>query len=235
MRLKGILAAVIAVAFTSTAATASTVYKATTAYKDSYGIYGDGHSLTLNGDKYSFGADGRFVDDGATATLTGNVFNSSGGGYYVDLSFNLIPPGTVPAPSPKKELKSSAYSENGGPVDVSTWSFWSLIEGGVSTLTGTNLNAGLNYDVISKPINGPYYFQSGFGANGKNVGDGLSGWLYLQGTTTAAMNTNTCGAQAGQTCDFNIDLSTVPLPASAVLLIGGLAGLGTLRRRRKPA
>ena len=118
---------------TASAASAA-VYSASTAYIDSYGYAGDGHSLTLNGINLGFESDGYFTVDGSTASLTGTVSDGSGNGFIVDLSFNLFPSGSEP--DAKLELLDSAYSWNGGPVDPSTWSFWDLIEGGVSTILG---------------------------------------------------------------------------------------------------
>ena len=47
---------------------------------------------------------------------------------------SIAPPG-----SPKKDLKDCAYSENGGPVDTSTWYYYTNYTG---TLTGCGSLAG---------------------------------------------------------------------------------------------
>lgn len=229
------LATLATIASLSASAVSAATYTASTAYNDSYGIHGDGHSLTMNGINLDFEADGMFSVSGSTATLTGTASTNGGSdGFFVDLSFNQFS-----TPDPKLELHDSAYAVNGGPVDPSTWSFWDLIEGGVSTLIGFGSYAGWDFDVISKPISELYSFQSGDGANGKNVGPGLSGWLFLDGRTAFADSVNPCAVPAsgmGNICDFNVDLAPVPLPAPALLLIGGIAALGGLRRvQRKSA
>lgn len=215
----------------ASAASAASTYSASTAYNDAYGIHPDGHSLTLDGTLFDFLSDGAFTIDGTTATLTGTLSDGAGNGFIVDMSFNLFT-----GPEAKLELDDSAYVDNGGPVDPSTWSFWDLIEGGVSTILGYGGYLGLDYDVISKPINEMMAFQSGYGANGKNIGFGLSGWLFLDGRTEFSDLLNPCPVPTsgmGNTCDFNVDLTPVPLPASALLLIGGVAALGGLRRSRR--
>jgi hypothetical protein len=224
--------------FIATSASAAT-YQATSAYNDSYGIHGDGHSLTLNGQNFDFEGDGLFTISGTTATLTGTVSQNGGvDGYIVDMSFNLFAPGSEP--DPKLELDPSAYDPL-GPVDPSTWSFWDLIEGGVSTILGFGAYDDWDFNVISKPTDDmpmKFAFQSGFGANGKNIGYGLSGWLFLEGQNATAEANNPCGKPAegtGNICDFNVDLSEVPLPAPALLLIGGIAALGGLRRAKRRA
>lgn len=228
------LAAVSLVA--ATAASAAT-YQATSADNVSYGHYGDGHSLFLSGLKLDFEADGIFQIDDKTATLSGTVSDGSGNGYVVDMSFVEFT-----TPDPKLELSSNAYASNGGPVDPSTWSYWDLVEGGISTITGFGEYAGLIYDVISKPMTEQYAFQFGEGANGKNISLGLSGWLFLDGQNDASDNANRCAVPAsgmGNVCDFNLDLAfsntppAVPLPAPAFMLLGGMAALGGLHAKKR--
>ncbi|MBT8419112.1 MAG: VPLPA-CTERM sorting domain-containing protein [Silicimonas sp.] len=227
-------AAMVAASFLTASAASAASYSATSAFNDSYGPHGDGHSLYMHGLSLDFESDGLFTDSGSTASLSGTVSQNGGAdGFFVDLSFN-----SFTTPDPKLELTSNAYASNGGPVDPSTWSFWDLIEGGVSSIIGFGAFSGWDFDVISKPVSEIYAFQSGDGANGKNVGFGLSGWLFLDGRTAFADSVNPCAQPAsgmGHICDFNVDLAPVPLPASALLLLGGFAALGGMRRMKQKA
>ena len=120
--------------FTATPdAFADSVYYALPAEKDPvYGQYSGGHSLWLPGIGTDFiftnGNPGIFTEkmDG-TATLTGTVVRKSDSGKKFDVSvdFNLRTD-TPPAGSPKLELKPSAYSANGGPIDPSTWHYYEV-------------------------------------------------------------------------------------------------------------
>ena len=228
MTFKSMAAATAVSCLLASAASAAT-YSASSAFNDSYGSHGDGHSLTLHGLNFDFESDGLFDVSGGSASLTGTVSRNGGlDGFDVSLFFNAFS-----TPDPKLELNDDAYVSNGGPVDPSTWSFWDLIEGGVSTIIGFGAYDGWDFNVISKPISEIYAFQSGYGANGKNIGFGLSGWLFLDGQTAFAEGVNPCAVPEsgmGYVCDFNIDLEPVPLPASALLLIGGVAAFGGLRR-----
>lgn len=230
-----------------TAASAATVYNATSADADpTWANYGGGHSLVLAGVSYFFDTSGRFTDNGSTASLTGTVLNGDGtAGYNVNLNFNLF---TSTPPVPKLELKDSAYSANGGPVDPSTWKLWDMVESGTmkSTFEGILGNSGLDFDVISKPVSEMFAFQSGIGANGKNIKNGLSGWLYLVATGSQGFNpcpartaTQEMAGDKGNVCDFNLDILTttrntqvVPLPAPGLLLIVGIASMVGVSRLR---
>ncbi len=153
-------------------------------------------------------------DDG-TATLAGDVVSASDGvtGFSVSLSFSgytaIAPPG-----SPKKELASHAYVENGGPIDTATWHYYMNWSG---TLVGTGALAGTELTITQR---GPA-FQFGVGANGKNILLGGSGWF-----DAVDQNGN---AYVG---DFNLDMQAVPVPAALPLLLSALAGLGFAARRK---
>ncbi len=141
---------------------------------------------------------GGFVVNGdGTARLTGSVVSVSDPtkGFTIDVQFSGLT-FVTPAGSPKKELQSSAYKENGGPVDTSTWFYFTAYTG---TLTGTGSYAGA---VISITRTGPA-FQVGIGANGKNINFGGSGWynwtVTHQPTSGGSLQTTGQG-------DINIDL-----------------------------
>ena len=102
---------------------------------------------------------------------------------------------TAPAGSPKKELSAGAYSENGGPVDVSSWKYYTGLTG---TLMGMGDFAGASVSIDRR---GPA-FQVGNGASGKNVQFGGSGWIDL---TTTAQPTTGASLPSSGTGDFNLD------------------------------
>ena len=58
--------------------------------------------------------------------------------------------------------------------------------------------------------------------------DGTSDFLFFADTSGTAAD------QGGPVLD-NVRLSTVPLPAGGLLLLGALGGIAALRRRRKAA
>ena len=104
---------------------------------------------------------------------------------------------TPPAGSPKKELFASAYIQNGGPIDPSTWVYYTSFTG---TLTGTGNYAGA---VIQLDKTGPA-FQIGKGANGKNGNFGGSGWFNW---TVTSQPTSGGSLQTTGQGDINVDLA----------------------------
>ncbi|MEM7020517.1 MAG: PEP-CTERM sorting domain-containing protein, partial [Pseudomonadota bacterium] len=196
---------------------------------DSYGQYcsTSGHSLYWfgspnesylmddNGGLLVIDEDGNGLGDG-TGRLTGTVWLDGvvdGAGWDIDFSYQG---GTYTAPvgSPKRELKDEAYSDNGGPVDDSTWYYFTQLDG---MLTGRGSNAGTT--VYTNRM-GPS-FQAGFGANGKNIQWGASGWFYIYDD---AGYSNEIGRG---------DINVIPEPTSLILLSLGLLGFSVTRRMRK--
>ena len=110
------------------------------------------------------------------------------------------------AGSPKKELLPNAYVAGGGPIDPSTWHYYTSLSG---TLTGGGDYAGA---VITVVRTGPS-FQVGYGANNKNTNNGASGWLECN-----ILSQPTSGdpiADVDQ-CDINIDIDVEYCPVQAV-------------------
>ena len=180
-----------------------------------YGGSGD-HALVVDGQDFIFtGSDGSLIEyDDGTAVLSGfaRQIDDATSGFNV----NVLLQGwtlTAPADSPKKELFSSAYLDNGGPVDTGTWYYYASFAGtfeGVGQLAGT---------VLTITQRGPA-FQVGVGANNKNLDFGASAWFWAED----AHGNRTSG-------DFNLAMTPVPVPAAIQLLISGLFVLGLTSRR----
>jgi hypothetical protein len=117
----------------------------------------DPGSITVN-------SDGSFRMTGTLKSIT-----DPNKGFTVDVTFSGYTT-TTPSGSPKKELQSSAYVENGGPVNPATWIYFTSFSG---TLTGTGTWTGAT---VALTRTGPA-FQVGVGANNKNVNFGGSGWF----------------------------------------------------------
>ena len=168
---------------------------------DSYGTGSGGHSLWLPGVATDLVFDptpGTFTQNAdGTATLTGTAYSAGNPANGFEVSVQLTGFTTVPAAgSPKKELKSSSYEENGGPIDTSTWWYYTSYSG---TLTGVG---GWSGAVIAIQITGPA-FQVGVGANGKNGNFGASAWFTWQVTSQPTSGAHLQSSGQG---DFNLDL-----------------------------
>ncbi len=165
-----------------------------------YGSNPDGHAFYLPGIGLDFQfapATGSFVQraDG-TARLTGIVRRTanSSEAFVVDVVLSGLT-ATAPPGSPKKELSGNAYSENGGPVNTATFTYYTSFTG---TLTGIDAYAG---SVIGISNTGSA-FQLGTGANNKNLLDGASAWFVWNVTSQPA--SGPALTQSGQG-DINVD------------------------------
>jgi hypothetical protein len=170
-----------------------------------------------------------------TATMTGSIYAVVDPTltFDVQIDFNLR---TMPASfDGKRELSSSAYSENGGPVDTDTWTYFDMVSG---TLTGTALLAGATLDLYQRPTDLTLQYQLGEGANGKNINLVFSGWLGWNVSTTAGYTGPILSAGAGD-INANLALKTnddVPEPGAFLVFVTALISLrvirGTSRRAR---
>lgn len=148
-------------------------------------------------------------------TATAVSLTSEDAGFEVSLNLIGIT-GQTPEAGPKLELMDHAYVDQGGTINPDTWLYFASFDG---LLVGTGAHAGIELVLTQR---GPA-FQLGFGANGKNLEYGGSGWF-------TAMD------QLGNTStgDFNVNAATaVPLPAGFPLLLSVLVGLGLTSRGKK--
>ncbi len=115
---------------------------------------------------------GHWVENAnGTAQLTGTTrsLTNTASGFVVTLTLSGRT-STSPSGSPMLELTSAAYKKNGGPIDPSTWHYYTTE---TATLTGFGFWQGavINLTRTSSA------FQVGVGANGKNQTFGASGWF----------------------------------------------------------
>ncbi|MEO1110872.1 MAG: VPLPA-CTERM sorting domain-containing protein [Pseudomonadota bacterium] len=186
------------------------------------------HSLYMNGSQYHFLNGAKFVryDNGTgkltgTATLGGNALSA---GYQVSLDFGNFRDWTQ-----QMAITNAPHAKGTQYGDQTTWTYMDLLMS--STLSGIN-GITETYNLIMKPLAyGKYTFQYGQGANDKNTDFGMSGWFFTKGANGGP------GAPCGSssTCDFNLKLTSVPLPAGIALLPVGLAVLAGMRMRRRMA
>lgn len=191
-----------------------------TSISDEY--YGSAHAhafylasltSTLNvGPGFFLEPDAAFTENtDGTARLTGRIRNFDDLAICFDVVVDfagLVEPGDAaypPAGSPKLELIASAYVGNGGPVDPSTWTYYTHTEG---TLTGCEKLKGAKVCLTGK---GPA-FQIGKGASGKNVDNGASGWLGYTIKQQPDKSWYHLGEESnGGANDININLTDCPV------------------------
>ncbi|MEM8710872.1 MAG: hypothetical protein AAGG01_07965 [Planctomycetota bacterium] len=176
---------------------------------------GHRHAVTLPGisQRMLFTAGGRLTErpDG-TARLAGVLVEDGhpGRSFHMDLRLTgRVEPGDAaypPSGSPKLELNSSSYVDNGGPIDPAEWTYYEGFEG---TLVGLGEFRGAEVTVERR---GPA-FQIGMGASGKNGRLGAAGWLdttvHVQPITGVTLPGTTGG-------DINIDLDDSGTSACAM-------------------
>ncbi len=240
MRIKTMLlaaAVATAAAGTSMAATLTHQYDVTSAVGS-----GSDHSIWIKSGIGSIGSDfdfkpaGQFsMYDNGTATLTGSVEsqNTAGSGFKVSFNYDS-----------KFKFTPQFKSENGSKA-VPGQTFFRDLQSG--TLTGYGALAGLVMKVSRMPNKGPYATQIGpsngvnNGANNKNKNYGMAHWFDMR---VLKNNCKVCTKATARALnksqgDVNVDLEggpiggQIPLPASGLLLVGGLAGLAGLRRKRR--
>jgi hypothetical protein len=173
---------------------------------DDVARYSGGHAFWLPGLAKDFvfqpgasfveRADGSARLDGVLYSLADPTLSFLAG---VDLADRIDPqaPGYAPSGSPKLELESSAYVEDGGTVDPNGWHYYANTLG---ELKGLGRMRGARIQVDRR---GPA-FQVGNGANGKNTGYGACGWLNV--TVLAEPNTGPNLPSGLTRGDINIDL-----------------------------
>jgi len=123
-------------------------------------------------------------------------------------------------PDPKLELIPSAYVDQGGPVDPSTWSYFEAFNGVLTGQTGDAIFDGVKF---SATLFGALP-QIGNGANGKNVEFGLSNWFDLTVVEAPESSAN-CDVVVIPASDDNFTLNVGQQLNSNILDNDGLEGL----------
>jgi len=186
---------------------------------------GLGHGI---GSDFDFSPKGSFklFDDG-TATLTGDVVSQTKANAGFKLSFNFD----------DTFLQTPSFKSENDSVQTPDTIFRDLESG---LLTGTGILEGLIVSVSRLPVDGKYAAQIGpgtatnNGSNNKNQELGLAVWLKLKVESATCMicaNNSKIAGLNGRQGDINVNLTPVPLPASGLLLVGGLAGFAAMRRK----
>ncbi len=194
--------------------------------------HGGGHAFWLpemvSGGKFVFDSDAVLneYNDG-TAHFFGSIVaaNDADKQWDFDIWFESTDEGSG---GPKKELKNSAYIENGGTIDTDTWAYYDFSSTKASVLTADSGDyAGQSLD-LSDYTNGKYPMQIGLGASGKNLDMGFSTWFSYDGSQDSTRH-----------ADINVNLvarevSATPVPEPSMGLVAlGLVGVAAKGIKRK--
>ena len=207
----------------ATAATINVTKQGTNAFVDASGSNGwyQSTSYTLNGTGRSAAA-GMF-------RLTGT---STNGAVQDFLAFCLEPLETLTLPKDHTvgtTLGSSVLDRLGA-----------LMSNAFTLVTGSQSAAAFQMAAweIANESNGSLDLaQGGFRITSAGTGTQslAQSWLNLIGSGQWTSGGNVTILSASGTQDLLTNIAPVPVPAAGVMLLGGLAGLGALRRRRKAA
>ncbi len=169
------------------------------------------------------GGPGLFEFDGTTdpdeARLGGTIAQNTDTSNTFDISFVF---------SYRPQGQGGMAPKNGGGGNPATWDYFDFVSG-TATGTGGAVN-GTNLSFTIRP-SADLPAQLGDGANDKNLGLGFSSWVFWDDGSTSGIG------------DINLNLAfvtgsgynppPVPLPASALLLIGAMGAMGAAARMRR--
>lgn len=156
---------------------------------------------------------------------------------------SMVSAATVSDLTPRTDLFSTTYSLDLGQVDetgAASVSALLALWNSNGNISPTNPQMTLNFSVNSTFVTTiDLTSTSGFS---ESLGESISGLLVdgLNDFSFSILNDFTSGNPATFAVkDFSVTftdgVAAVPLPASALLLLGGLVSLGSLGRRRRPA
>ena len=190
-----------------------------------------GHAFWLpemvEGGKFVFDGDAYFKEysDG-TAHFTGSIVAKKDANKTWDFDIWFESRDEVGSGGPKKELNSSAYVENGGTVDTSTWSYYDFSSTKKSILTADSGKYAGDTIELYDFTKGKYPMQIGMGASGKNTKMGFSTWFGYKGDKNSTKH-----------ADINVNLipKSVPEPMTGALslaIFGATTILGIKRKQK---
>ncbi len=199
------------------------VLAATGAQAVTVSLYGsDGGDATVTGDTATFN------QEGVSGTITAHSTYATTG--YPIITTNTYGLGVQNGPNDVAYVPGSGNDPaRGGEIDGRYYSDWltftfdsavQLISVGLA-----NFNAGWD----SSTWNDHAYIRVDDGPEVRYGGN----WTYFFGDVIATSFSVRAGEADDEFLAYNFTVAPVPLPASSLLLLGGLAGFGLMRRRKR--